>query len=198
MKQRIIIASIVIAVNLIILACGQSINSWDPTGEALVIVGEITEVQSTDEAGNTIVELQVPVATHTKVVEETQESEAAASEVGGSDPAQIHNGTHTYSSQAYSFDCTCTEAGTAPKSFNFSDGSVEYANNIYQKTGENTYTRSWIGQSILVVDGKETTLDVQKHAVLIFSAGGFVLESYSDVDPGSGSPCCYYEFTQED
>jgi len=186
-----------ILVNLIILACGQSGNGWEPTGEPLIIVGEISEVSSTDEAGNTIVELQVPVATRTQVVEETQESETASSEVGGSDPVQVHDGEHTYSTQAYSFDCTCQEAGTVSRSFNFSDDSVEYADNSYQKTAEQTYTRSWTGQTILVENGKETTLDIPKHAVLIFSAGGFVLESYSDADPASGSPCCYYEFTLE-
>jgi hypothetical protein len=197
MKKRIVITGMLILVNLIILACGQSGYAWEPTGEPLVIIGEITEVQSTDEAGNMIVELQVPVATRTKVVEETQENETASSEVGGSDPAQVHNGEHIYSAKAYSFDCTCQDAGTVSRSFNFSDDSVEYADNIYQKTGEHTYTRSWTGQTILVENGKETTLDIQKHAVLIFSAGGFVLESYSDANPGSGSPCCFYEFTLE-
>lgn len=198
MNKRIIIASIVIIVNLLVLACGQSGNAWDPTGEALVIVGEITEVSSTDEAGNTIVELQVPVATQTKIATEEKETAIPVPEAGGSDPMQAHNGTHTYSSQATSFDCICQEAGTVTSNFVFSGDTVSDGNNVYQKTGGNTFTRSWTGQSILVVDGKETTLEIQKHAVLIFSENGYRLENYSDADPSSGSPCCYYEFTQQD
>lgn len=203
MKKRTIIAIIILVTNLIILACGnQPYISEEAPKEEVVITGKLTEVVSTNEAGELIVELQLPVATVTPEavptrVKEAEVTEAPAPAGNANDPIQIHNGQHTYTSQATSFDCICTEAGTVTSNFVFSGDTVSDGNNVYTNSGGNTFTRSWTGQSILVVDGKETTLEIQKHAVLIFSEKGYRLENYSDADPSSGSPCCFYEFTLE-
>ena len=118
MNKRIIIAITILITQLIILACGNlPYISEEAPKEILVVTGKLTEVVSTNEAGNLIVELQQPVATQTPEaiptpVLETDEVESPASGESPSAPIQNNNGTHTYTSQATSFDCICTEAGT--------------------------------------------------------------------------------------
>ena len=195
MKKQIIIASIIIT-NLIILGCGQSGYGWESPKDVPELAGEAADVLEPEIVLEP--DIVLPLESAVTEVPVPEASAPANPETTASNPLQANTGTHTYSSQAYSFDCTCTEAGTVTSNFVFSGDTVADGNNIYTKTGENTYTRSWMGQSILVVDGKDTILDIQKHAVLIFSKHGYVLENYSDADPSSGAFCCYYEFTLEE
>lgn len=192
MNKRIIIASIVIVVNLLVLACGQSGNAWEPTADIYTLIEPTEAVETIPTAEPDIVLPIEPAQTEAPLPVVSAVADSATSE---SDPLESNQGTRTYSSQAVSFDCICQEAGTVTSNFVFSGDTVSDGGNVYQKTGQNTYTRSWIGQSILVVDGKETILDIPKHAVLIFSKHGYILENYSDADPSSGAPCCFYEFT---
>jgi len=197
MKKQTIIATIML-INLILLGCGISGYDFSPTQEVPEMVGAGAEAVDVQEPEIVMEpDIVLPVEPAMTEVPLPVASAAEDSQTTSSDPLVSNQGTHTYSSQAYSFDCTCIEAGTVTSNFVFSGDTVADGSNIYTKSGENTYTRSWMGQSILVVDGKDTILDIPKHAVLIFSEHGYVLENYSDADPSSGAPCCYYEFTLE-
>ena len=194
MKKKITIITIVLAMNLFILACLNGGYGWEPTLEVPAIVGEPTFVVN-EEEGEVIV--SVPLHPIPTLVPETSEPSTTNSEIGSSKPIEANQGTHTYTSQAFSSACICQDAGVTSSNFTFTSQGVSDGTFDFLKTGENTYLRSWTGQSILVVDGKETTIDVEKHTQLIFNEQGYILENYSDYGPGGGSPCCYYVFTLE-
>lgn len=193
MKKKIII-TIVLVMNLFILACLNGRHAEEPTLEAPAIVGNPTFEVNEEEVEATVSIPSHPIPT---LVPQTSEPSITNSENGSADPIEANQGIHSYTSQAFSSTCICQEAGVVTRNFTFTSQGVSDGTYDYLKTGENTYLRSWTGQSILVVDGKETIIDVEKHVQLIFNEQGYILESYSDYGPGGGSPCCYYVFTKE-
>ena len=72
----------------------------------------------------------------------------------------------------------------------FGEGEGEQ---VFEKIGENTYKRSWMGYYILVVDGKDTQVDEERSAVIILTNDGYLMEHYQG---SNSSPCCVYTFTQ--
>lgn len=108
---------------------------------------------------------------------------------------------NTYSVQAANYDCICAVDGDVTTSFTFSADTLEILDAdgnptaVYDKTGENTYSRSFMGYYILVDEsGESTEVEEAKRDVIIFNDAGYVMEHYSG---DSGSPCCVHTFTNK-
>lgn len=110
-------------------------------------------------------------------------------------------GPKEYSVSATNFDCTCQVNGNVTVEFIFKDDQLEVPNgtggvDVYEKIGENTYKRSWMGYYILSSgegDQKtETKVDEERSAVIIINDNGYVMEHYQG---SSSSPCCFHTFT---
>ena len=103
--------------------------------------------------------------------------------------------TRSYSVQAANYDCICAVDGDVSVTFNFNGDTLEVLDGqgiptVYDKVGENTYSRSFMGYYIL--DGKE--VDEEKRTVITFTDTGYTMEHYSG---DSGSPCCVHTFTSK-
>ena len=107
-----------------------------------------------------------------------------------------------YSVTAANFDCVCQVDGNVSVEFNFKGDQLEITNagggvNVYDKIGENTYKKSWMGYYILQSGSgenmTETKVDEERSVVIILNDDGYVMEHYQGT---SSSPCCFHTFTQ--
>lgn len=108
-------------------------------------------------------------------------------------------GVKEYSVSAQNFSCTCQEvSGYVTQELRVMDNQLEIVEadgsvQAYEKTGENTYKRSWMGYYILVEDGKRTKVDREESVVITLTENGYIMEQYSGTE---GSACCSHTFTQ--
>ena len=104
--------------------------------------------------------------------------------------------TRTYSVTATNNGCICSVDGNdVERTFVFNDSGLEvfYSPGVpteYIKTGENTYTRSYMGYYIL--DGVE--VPEEKKDVITFTDTGYTDAHFSG---DMGSPCCVHTFTNK-
>jgi len=124
-------------------------------------------------------------------VQDTPEAAATAL------PAQVPQNAEprSYSVQAANYDCICAVDGDVSVTFNFNGDTLEVLDGqgvptVYDKVGENTYSRSFMGYYIL--DGEE--VDEEKRVVITFTDTGYTMEHFSG---DSGSPCCVHTFTNK-
>jgi hypothetical protein len=107
-------------------------------------------------------------------------------------------GVNEYSVSVQNFSCTCQEnSGSVTQELRVSDDQLEIVEadgslQTYEKTGENTYKRSWMGYYILVENGQDTKVDREESVVITLTDDGYIMEHYSGTD---GSPCCLHTFT---
>lgn len=125
-------------------------------------------------------------------------TEVISQPIDAGDPVAVHQGTHVYSGENFDNGCKCSPAPELTRNFEFSEDSVYDGIRVYQKTGENTYKYSSTGYRIEIVGGVENKVDTEEHIVYIFNQDGFIMQNYTDVTPGEGDPCCYYQFTLQD
>ncbi len=107
--------------------------------------------------------------------------------------------TNEYAVSATNFDCVCQVDGNVTKKLSVKGdqlfiGEGEGAQ-VYDKIGDNTYKRSWMGYYILTVDGKDTEVEEERSVVIILTDNGYVMEHYQG---SSASPCCFHTFTKTD
>jgi len=141
---------------------------------------EMKEMESSSLEGPAVVEEELP----------TTESDTAV--------ALPQNGmeTRTYSVTATNNGCICSVDGNdVEKTFVFNDFGLEVFHSPgvpteYIKTGENTYTRSYMGYYIL--DGEE--VPEEKKDVITFTNTGYTDEHFSG---DLTSPCCVHTFTNK-
>jgi hypothetical protein len=120
---------------------------------------------------------------------------------GDQNPETANAGSHEYSVEATNFDCTCQVNGNITPIIKFTGNQVEFPNAdgsglVYDKIGDNTYKRTWMGYYILRngsgAQATDTTVDEERATVLIFSGSGYRMESYQGTEE---TPCCYFTFT---
>jgi len=118
----------------------------------------------------------------------------------GEMPAITRTDVHTYSVEATNNGCICAVDGDVEVTFIFAGDTLEVLDSqgvptTYTKSGENTYTRSFMGYYILVNEaGDSTEVEEEKRVVIIFTDAGYVMEHYSGEDT---SPCCVHTFTKK-
>ena len=106
-------------------------------------------------------------------------------------------GATEYSVTAQNFDCICTETGNVTQQFKIEGDILTLGDQTYNKIGNDTYRRSWMGYYILVSgegDNKtETQVEEERSSVIILTSDGYIMENYQG---DSGSPCCINTFTE--
>lgn len=107
-------------------------------------------------------------------------------------------GTNEYTVSAQDFSCICRVDGNVNVELRVNGDQLEIIDpggnvQVYDKIGENTYKRSWMGYYISVVDGQETRVDEEKSVVVILTDTGYIMEHYSGSE---GSACCIHTFSQ--
>lgn len=131
----------------------------------------------------------------------TPEPEYQPSTSTGSNAETANSGEHTYAVSATNFGCTCQVDGNMTVGFNILSDKLEYSvfggtPDVYEKTGENTYKRTFMGYYILSsgsgAQATETVVEEERHTVIILNNGGYVMEHYQGEE---SSPCCYHTFT---
>ncbi|MGB4594874.1 MAG: hypothetical protein WBI14_03115 [Anaerolineaceae bacterium] len=100
-----------------------------------------------------------------------------------------------YSVTAQNFDCICAETGTVTQEFKVEGDKLVLGGQTFDKIGDNTFKRSWMGYYILVSgegDNKtETQVEEERSSVIILTDDGYIMENYQG---DNGSPCCINTF----
>jgi hypothetical protein len=113
------------------------------------------------------------------------------------------SGTHDYSVEAANFECTCQVDGDMTVSFNFIGEQLEVTNaggdgQVYDKTGENRYKRTFMGYYILDSGSGDqvtsTVVEEERHVVILLNPTGYRMEHFQG---SASSPCCYHTFTKK-
>ena len=118
-----------------------------------------------------------------------------------SSQAEINNGgTNEYSVSAQDFNCICQVDGNVNVELRVNGDQLEVVDanggaQVYEKIGENTFKKSWMGYYILMVDGVETKVDEERSTVITLNDNGYTMEHYQGSE---SSPCCIHDFTQTD
>ncbi len=184
-NKRVVIPMLVVVL-MITIACNISYEGIDFTDKPETPLIEIN-TETEEQLNPSMPEQAVPTPEPTYQREESKdpESESEKSE------------TNEYSVTAENFDCICQVNGNVTQALSvkgdqlfFGEGEGEQ---VFEKIGENTYKRSWMGYYILVVDGKDTQVDEERSAVIILTNDGYLMEHYQG---SNSSPCCVYTFTQ--
>ena len=184
-NKRIVIPMLVVVL-MITMACNISYEGIDFTDKPetpLIEINPETEEQSQPQMPQQAV--PTPEPTYQREESKDPEAEAEKSE------------TNEYSVTAENFDCICQVNGNVTQVLSvkgdqlfFGEGEGEQ---VYEKIGENTYKRSWMGYYILREDGKDTKVDEEQSTVIILTDNGHIMEHYKG---SNSSPCCVYTFTQ--
>jgi hypothetical protein len=131
----------------------------------------------------------------------TQEPEYQPPASPSTSAVTANSGKHDYAVAATNFNCTCQVDGDVIVEFNIQDDQLEYsmfggAPDVYEKIGENSYKRTFMGYYILSsgsgAQATETVVEEERHSVIILNDDGYVMEHYQGAD---SSPCCYHTFT---
>jgi len=188
-KNRRVIITCIIAVILAAMACNSNPHfgilttpDYDPTIVILVEIPEKTIENSEQTSPNNSASIQEPAG-------ESQSSEEVANNVG----------INEYSVSAQDFNCICQVDGNVNVELRVNGDQLEVIDTsggvqVYDKIGENTYKRSWMGYYIDTTGGKETKVDEEKSVIIFLTPTGYVMEHYQGSE---GSPCCIHTFTKE-
>jgi hypothetical protein len=120
---------------------------------------------------------------------ESQNSEALTTNVG----------INEYSVSAQDFNCICQVNGNVNTEFRVNKDQLEIVHpngevEVFEKIGENTYKKTWMGYYIDTTGGKETKVDEERSAVIILNNNGYILEHYQGSE---SSPCCIFTYTKQ-
>ena len=186
---------LVLLILFILLACNISREGIDFSGDEesnrLSTKAAMDEYfkQLAEEAPASGVDAPPPIVEPTRAVQPT----------AATDPIlePITNTTSEYSVTAQNFDCICAETGTITQEFKVEGNQLRIGEMVFDKIGNNTYRRSWMGYYILVSgegDNKtETQVEESKSSVIILTETGYIMENYQG---DSGSPCCINTFNK--
>jgi len=127
-------------------------------------------------------------------VQQSGQPQGSGAVIGGSGPTG-------YTVSAENFNCVCQEtSGIVTQELRVEDDHLEIVDADgsgveYEKIGENTYKRSWMGYYILKTEGEdtETKVDREEWVVVTLTKDGYSMSQYREDDT---SPCCIHTFTK--
>jgi len=107
-------------------------------------------------------------------------------------------GMNEYSVSAQDFNCICQVNGNVNIELRVNENKLEIIHpngevEMFEKIGENTYKKTWMGYYIDTTGGKETKVDEERSAIIILNNNGYILEHYQGSE---SSPCCIYTYTK--
>ena len=183
----------IIAVSLLLMGCWiaelwndmSDSNFWEPDGVQIVGGTETT---------SEVLEPTTPIQA-APMQEPAYQPEVSQ----GSEEVNHNAGINEYSVSAQDFNCICQVDGNVNVELRVNGDQLEVIDTngdvqVYDKIGENTYKRSWMGYYIDMTGGKETKVDEEKSVVIILTNNGYIMEHYSGTE---SSPCCIHTFTKE-
>jgi len=127
------------------------------------------------------------------------EPEPADQPAAPADPALegVPTGAIEYSVTSQNFDCICQETGTVTQELKIEGDKLVLGDQTFDKIGDNSYRRSWMGYYILVSgEGEnktETKVDEERSVVITLTDTGYTMEHFQGA---SSSPCCIHTFTE--
>jgi hypothetical protein len=197
MKKKFLVISILLLTLMLMLACSVSLDgiAFGDEQETLDPFQELKANQTFDAM------LAQDESAPADATPEPEYQPADSQGSGDLNPETANSGSHEYSVEATNFNCTCQVSGNITPIINFTGDQVKFPNAdgnglVYDKIGENTYKRSWMGYYILQngsgAQATETKVDEERATVLIFSSSGYRMESYQG---SSDTPCCYFTNT---
>lgn len=193
--QKKLAIPLVTLISFILLACSISYEgiNWSGDEEANRLstgtaIGELIN-QLTEEAPSSAVGGPPPIEEPTSVPQPTSVAEPIS--------IPITNTTTEFSVTAQNFDCICEATGTVTQEYKLEGDQLLIGNMVFDKIGNNTFRRSWMGYYILVSgegDNKtETQVEESRSSVITLTENGYIMENFQG---DSGSPCCINTFTK--
>jgi hypothetical protein len=188
--SRRVIILILIVVALLALACSiTEVGFFAPDDKLIKDMNETLQVSQLLNPDEPVSTPEQPVA--------NEDPSSLPVDLPGS--VSNNGGINEYSVSAQDFNCICSVSGNVNVELHVNGDQLEIIDpdgnaQVFDKIGENTYKRSWMGYYIDTTDGKETKVDEEKSVIIILTGTGYIMEHYKGSE---GSPCCIYTFTKE-
>jgi hypothetical protein len=189
-NRRVIIFCIV-ALIIAAMACNSNphfgiLTTPDYDPEIVIIVEDSEPISEDSEQTNPNNSASMPETANQPG--DPQSSEALTNNVG----------INEYSVSAQDFNCICQVNGNVNIELRLNQEQLEIVHpngevEVFEKIGENTYKKTWMGYYIDTTGGKETKVDQERSAVIILNNDGYMLEHYQGSE---SSPCCIYTYTK--
>lgn len=183
----------IIAVSLLLMGCWIA-ELWNDMSDSSFWESNDAQITGTGEPTSEVLEpttqmQAAPLQEQANQPEESESSEAVTNNIG----------INTYSVSAQDFNCICQVDGNVSVELRVNGDQLEIVDTngsaqVYDKIGENTYKRSWMGYYIDTTGGKETKVDEERSVVIVLNNNGYMMEHYQGSE---SSPCCVHTFTKE-
>lgn len=201
MKNKLVLP-LVVSILLVLLACSFGYEGFDFSGDeeanklstATAMAELIQGFGSSDSVDNgvginQVTEEPVPTPLPAKP-QPTTPPTTSEEEPSADSPVE-------YSVTSQNFDCICQETGTVSQEVKIEGDKLVLGDQTFDKIGDNSYRRSWMGYYILVSgEGEnktETKVDEERSVVITLTDTGYTMEHFQGA---SSSPCCIHTFTE--
>jgi hypothetical protein len=183
---------IIIAVSMLLMGCWVA-KLWEDMSDSSFWQNDEVQITGDGEPTSEVLEPSTPMQNAP-----LQEPAYQPEEAQGSDESN-NDGINTYSVSAQDFNCICQVDGNVNVELRVNGDQLEVIDTngdvqVYDKIGENSYKRSWMGYYIDTTGGKETKVDEERSVVIILNSNGYTMEHYQGSE---SSPCCIHTFTKE-
>lgn len=184
---------LIVIVLIVLLSCSISMEGINFSGD------EEANKISTLRAHETEMAESESEAALPPVTEPTPEPQPTTPPVPttAAEPETNTDGPTEYSVTSQNFDCICQETGTVTQEVKVEGDKLLLGGQTFDKIGDNTFRRSWMGYYILVSgqgDNKtETQVEEERSLIVILTEDGYIMENYQG---DNGSPCCIFTFTK--
>ncbi len=193
--QKKFVLPLVITVLLVLLACSIGYDGFDMTGDEEANKLSTLDAHATEMAESESYSAPQPVTEPTPVPQPTVPP--AAPTEPEPEPKPSTDSATEYSVTSQNFDCICQETGTVTQAVKVEGDKLVLGDQTYDKIGDNTFKRSWMGYYILVsgegTNKTETKVDEERSVVVTLTGTGYTMEHFQGQ---SGSPCCIHTFTE--
>ena len=181
----------IIAVSLLLMGCWLA-ELWEDMSDASFWEYD-AQITGEGKPTSEVLEPSTPIQA-APLQEPVYQPEASQ----GSDETPSNSGINEYSVSAQDFNCICQVSGNVSVELRVNGDQLEIIDpggnaEVFDKIGENTFKRSWMGYYIDTTGGKETKVDEEHSVVIILTNNGYMMEHYKGSEI---SPCCIYTFTK--
>jgi hypothetical protein len=193
--QKKFVLPLILTVLIVLLSCSISYEGVNFSGDEEANKISTLQAQATEVADSQSYSAPPPVTEPTPEPQPTTQLAAP----NASEPETSTDNPTEYSVTSQNFDCICQETGTVTQEFKIEGDKLVLGDQTFDKIGDNTFRRSWMGYYILVSgegDNKtETQVEEARSSVVILTQDGYIMENYQG---DSGSPCCINTFTKNE
>lgn len=194
MKKKFVVPILIITLFLT-LACSvalEGISFGDPN-ERYDPIREMFEQETLEAMKNTEEASSAPA----EATPPPEDKPVIPQSSNNANPVTVNAGTNEYSVEATSFNCICQTGGKVTPNFDFQgDHLIAWGDQVYNKIGENTYKREYMGYYILSFPDEpgraDEKIDQLQTSIITFNSNGYVLDSYQGTEMDH---CCLNTMT---